>query len=169
MPCHQLFTRAEPATAAQIAALEQALGATLPADFRAHLLRYGGGERVPFYEYDGLNVDAILSRWQGLEELRESGTFAKAKPHELSQGPREVQFQWWHRGWVPFAEDGGGNLYCVDLDPDLNGRRGQVIAWEMHSGPVGPYAGSFADFLGKYVERLESGDYRGEGTSIVRD
>ncbi|WAS99180.1 ankyrin repeat domain-containing protein [Nannocystis punicea] len=168
VPCHPSLQEAGPAEAARIEALEQALAAALPADFRAHLLRLGGRPRVPFYAYECLDVEAILSRWQELERSRKGGRFAAAEPLELDRDAEEVQCQWWHRGWVPFAQDGGGNLYCVDLDPGPSGRRGQVIQWETHRGPVRPLARSFVDFLAEYLDRLESGDCRWDGTAFVR-
>nr|WP_275902415.1 SMI1/KNR4 family protein [Myxococcus eversor] len=151
-----------PATEARVAALEKALGAELPSDFRAFLLRFGGGTPpgkpgVSIAEYAVLPVERILSRWEGLRDLVQKGTFKKATPHELSKSQKKVKWTWWHPGWVPFVEDGGGNLKCVDLEPGPEGTRGQVIGWEIRGGPLRPYAPSMEEFLEHYLEDLETG------------
>lgn len=155
--CHENLARAGGASPELLLELQRTLEQELPPEFHAYLQLHGNGDRVNFYEYDGLPVERMLARWRGLEELRKDGTFATATPRELSREAEQVQWQWWHPGWLPFAQDGGGNLYCIDLDPGPAGRRGQVIAWEMHSGPVGPLARSFEAFLDKYLERLRAG------------
>jgi ankyrin repeat protein len=153
--------RSRPATPAKVAALEEALETELPADFRAFLLRFGGGapsgRGMSIAEYDVLHVEQILRRWKGLGKLREEGVFAEAVPHELSEDQKQVAWTWWHPGWIPFAQDGGGNLYCVDLAPGPRGDRGQVIGWEMHGGPLRPRAASLEAFFGAYLEKLMDG------------
>ncbi|NTX51038.1 ankyrin repeat domain-containing protein [Myxococcus sp. CA039A] len=151
-----------PSTEARVVALEKALGTPLPLDFRAFLLRFGGGAPagtpgLSVSEYEVLPVDQILSTWKGLRKLVEKGTFKKAEPHELSKSQKDVKWTWWHPGWVPFAQDGGGNLKCVDLDPGPEGKRGQVIGWEIRGGPLSPYAPSMDAFFEHYLEGLETG------------
>ncbi|HYO71462.1 MAG TPA: SMI1/KNR4 family protein [Archangium sp.] len=94
-------------------------------------------------------MEQLLSGWKGLGELRDEGVFAKAKPHELSRKQEEVIWTSWHPGWVPFAQEGGGNLYCMDLEPGPEGTRGQVIGWELHGGPLRPRAASLEEFFGQ--------------------
>ncbi len=31
--------------------------------------------------------------------------------------------------WFPFAYDGGGNFFAVDMAPDINGTAGQIISF----------------------------------------
>lgn len=157
--CHENLVKARGASVQRIAKLERAIGRRLPGDLRAHLRMFGGRGKVDFREYDGMTVEQILERWQGLEQLRRDGTFKTAKPHELSKEADEVRFAWWHGGWIPFAEDSGGNLLCVDLDPGPRGRSGQVLGWEIHGGPVGPRAPSFDAFLRDYADQLEAGKH----------
>lgn len=155
---HTFVATARGAAPNHIARLERALGTRLPADFHAYLRRFGASSRLPLREYTALPAAQILERWRDLEDLRKQGIFKKAEPHELSKDREEIRWTWWHHGWLPFAEDGGGNLYCIDLDPGPRGRRGQVIGWELHGGPIGPRARSFDIFLDDYAEQLESGD-----------
>lgn len=155
-PCHEAIGRARGASPDAIAALEAAVGAPVPADLRAYWLRYGGDDGMPWREYEGLGVDHALADWRTSSELTAAGTFADAEPHEIEDGER-IRYTWWDAGWIPFARDGGGNLYCVDVAPGPAGHWGQVIAWEVHGGPAGPLATSLESFLRAYVAEIESG------------
>jgi cell wall assembly regulator SMI1 len=44
----------------------------------------------------------------------DDGTFRDGREPDDTSG-RVFQPVWWHRGWVPFAEDGGGNLVQVSM------------------------------------------------------
>jgi cell wall assembly regulator SMI1 len=153
------MAEAKGASPEDIRALEAKLDASLPADFRAYLLLFGERDpgrsgRVKFYEYTSLSVAEIASHWEDLEKLRNEGAFADVTPHELDEDDSEVKWTWWHRGWIPFAQDGGGNLFCVDVDPGARGNRGQIIGWEAHGGPVGPRARDFDALLDRYYEQM---------------
>ncbi|WP_342378558.1 ankyrin repeat domain-containing protein [Myxococcus stipitatus] len=156
------LANARPATTAQVDTLEKNLGMELPLELRAFLLRFGGrtkpGHRpMSIAEYDVLPVAQVLERWKGLRGLVEEGAFKKARPHELPKDQQEVKWTWWHPGWVPLAADSGGNLYCVDLDPGPQGKRGQVIQWEIHGGPLRLGTDSLEEFFEHYLSRLERG------------
>ncbi|MFI6284726.1 ankyrin repeat domain-containing protein [Streptomyces sp. NPDC051018] len=148
-----------PADPAEVAELEAAVGARLPADFHAYLRLFGRSGGLDIFEYEGLSVKGILSTWRGLSDLHSQGTFNDRTPHGMLPGEDDMQAVWWHPGWVPFASDGGGNLYCIDLAPPRPGARGQVIEWEIQAGPYGPRASSFEEYLQDYRDKLLSGRY----------
>jgi cell wall assembly regulator SMI1 len=75
----------------------------------------------------------------------------------------------WHTGWIPIAEDGCGNLYCVDLAPGPAGRVGQVIKWENAGGPFASSSTDLAELLERYATALESGRHRYESDSGTYD
>ncbi|NMO17238.1 hypothetical protein HPC49_22840 [Pyxidicoccus fallax] len=173
-PYAEDLRKAQRATPQQLAALEQALGTGLPLDLRAFLLRFGGGGPNPpgdagIFEYSGMTVDRILSAWKGLAELRKQGAFEKATPHELPESDKSLEWTWWHPGWVPFASDSGGNLYCVDLAPGPEGTRGQVFKWESHDGPLPPIRESLQEFFEWYLEQLEEGRCTFDGGTLFRN
>ncbi|MER7792796.1 SMI1/KNR4 family protein [Streptomyces sp. NPDC097640] len=143
----RLSSRRGAADLAAIAELEAAVGERLPADFRSYLRFFGGSAGLDVFEYDGMSVPNILSRWRGLTDLLAKGTFDSAEPHELDPDNGSVRYRWWHPGWIPFAQDSGGNLHCIDLAPERDGVRGQVFSWENHGGPLGVRAQSFEQFL----------------------
>ncbi|QRN97642.1 ankyrin repeat domain-containing protein [Archangium violaceum] len=173
-PYAEASRKAQRAAPKQLAALERALGTGLPPDLRAFLLRFGGGGSHPpgdagVFEYSGMSVDLILSEWKGLAKLRKQGVFEKATPHELPKSDQTLQWTWWHPGWVPFARDSGGNLYCVDLAPGPEGTRGQVFKWESHDGPLPPIRESLQEFFEWYLEQLEEGRFTFDGETLFRD
>ena len=109
------------ADAAGIAAAEAALGVRLPASVRAYLRLFGATAGIGIAEYEGLSLDRALHHWRMLEELRAEGAFATWPPRETTPGNGFVQFTWWHPGWLPFAMDSAGNLFCIDLAPAQRG------------------------------------------------
>jgi len=147
------------ADAAGIAAAEAAIGARLPASVRAYLRLFGATAGIGIAEYDGLSLDRALDHWRMLEKLRAEGTFAAWPPRETTPGNGFVQFTWWHPGWLPFAMDGAGNLFCIDLAPAERGTVGQVISWEKHAGPTGPIRPTIEDYLRRYLDRMREGEY----------
>ncbi|MFD1538753.1 ankyrin repeat domain-containing protein [Nonomuraea guangzhouensis] len=156
-PDHTSLVRARGAAdPAAVAGLEAAIGEPLPSDFRAYLRLFGGCGGLDHYEYAGMSVERMLSRWQSLKDTHDQGIFDDRVPHELDPANGCVRCVWWHPGWLPFAEDSGGNLLCVDLAPAPNGSRGQVIQWEIHGGPYGPRAWSFEDHLREHRDTLIS-------------
>lgn len=148
-----------------VAELEAAIGEPLPTDFRSYLRLFGETGGVDLREYDGMQVPEILSTWRGLTEHLAEGSFNHAEPHELHPDDRCVRYRWWHPGWIPFAQDGGGNLHCVDLAPDRDGVRGQVISWEIRGGPLGVRAPSIEQFLMTYRRNL-AGTGDGFGNAV---
>ncbi|MFG1960030.1 ankyrin repeat domain-containing protein [Nonomuraea sp. NPDC049028] len=156
-PDHASLVKARGAAdPAAVAELQAAIGEPLPADFLAYLRLFGGHGGLPYYEYEGMSVEQMLSRWRSLKELHDQGIFDDLEPRELDPVEGYVRYVWWHPGWIPFAEDSGGNLFCIDLAPDDIGRRGQVIQWEIHGGPFGPQAQSFEDHLRGHHDVLVS-------------
>ena len=93
-------------------------------------------------------------------------------PRELERDTG-IKFQWWNTGWVPVAQDSGGNLVMVDLCPDLEsgGVVGQVIGWEAAMGPVGPFCrGGLVEYLtGELVDRLRAGAGAGDAEVVWCD
>jgi hypothetical protein len=124
---------------------------------RAH---FAGGFAHPartFREYALLDLPQARERWLGLNELVDEGAFKTYEPRALAEDDDQIQFVWWSRGFIPIAEDGGGNLICVDLDPGPGGIRGQVIQWEMTEGPFGPVDEGLGVYLADYRNALETG------------
>jgi len=144
-----------PANRKALDALAKALGQPLPPELVAMWQVQDG---LPIFEYEGLGASEAKQRRAGLEKLRKKGTFTNHEVFEQS-APR-IQAVKWHAGWIPIAEDGCGNLYCLDLAPGPAGQVGQVIRWEVAGGPFAGSSIDLAKFLERYATALESGRFK---------
>ncbi|RKR93037.1 cell wall assembly regulator SMI1 [Micromonospora pisi] len=110
----------------QIAAAEAKLGYRLPPDLRAmYALADGGGtidgwNRYPLTELIGMyeiTSAPAESSWPGVWNR----VILDADPADT------IRRASGHPGWIPIADDSGGNFLVVDLAPARHGRPGQVI------------------------------------------
>lgn len=132
-----------PASETAIVRAETDIGFRLPDDLRALYLRADGQNRsyeidnpapgmivTPFfggYEFVPLaKAMAEYCAWEGVLDEWPSDQDAHAFI-TLRAGDPPVAREYWRRGWFPFAVDGGGNAYAVDLSPPPGGTYGQVI------------------------------------------
>jgi cell wall assembly regulator SMI1 len=148
--------------------LQAKLGMRLPADF-AQSVRVHDGQKT---DADGLFplADAVLGalpsfrllslteiarEWSMMKELHDIGEFSnrRAKPS------RGIRREWWDTGWLPIAEDGGGDYFCLDLAPGKGGTAGQVIVFFHDSEERPRIAKSFAAWLEKLAKGVASGKY----------
>jgi cell wall assembly regulator SMI1 len=147
-------TLAGPATDQQIEELEAAIGQTLPGDLRSSL-KVHDGQRDPTrcHAFCGegmlLSVAEIADRWKMVTEIDEENRFSAAP----GQGP------WWKASCIPFT-DADGNMLCVDMDPSLGSRRGEVVC-HVHDSEIERGLGaSYETWLSSLVKRLEAGRFR---------
>lgn len=155
-PCFEAFTEgASPLTEDDRDQLEGVVG-RIPGDFAAYQLLAHGYCRMSFFEYSSLDIEHIVEVHRNLSERFAS---SDEPPPRLPEDSG-VHASWWRQGWVPFAEDGGGNLICIDLDPAPGGKRGQVFYWDSLAGPRPPVASSFLEFFESYAADLVGGGYR---------
>src|SRR6476660_10167222 len=113
-----------PATEKEIAELESALGVSLPCDYVACLKVHNGQGNSAGGLFDNsefLSTSAILDQWKVWKELLDSGEF-----NDYKSEPQEgIKDDWWNARWIPFTHNGGGDHYCIDLDPSARGSMGQ--------------------------------------------
>jgi cell wall assembly regulator SMI1 len=147
-------TLAEPATDQQIEKLEAAIGLTLPRDLRLSL-KVHDGQRDPTrcHAFCGegmlLSVAEIADRWKMITEIDEENRFSAAP----GQGP------WWKASCIPFT-DADGNMLCVDMDPALGSRMGEVVCHVHDSQIERGLSASYAAWLSSLVKLLEAGRFR---------
>jgi internalin A len=70
-----------------------------------------------------------------------------------------IKEQYCNDGWIAISEDGGGNHFGIDLDPDTKGIVGQVINFgrdEETKYVIAPNLSSFFDFI---LENIRKGNY----------
>ena len=151
-----------PASLEALAAAEKEIGFALPEDLRALYLKANGQKDpfeiedprpgtlvMPFFGgYDFVPLDRALSEyrnWKGVFEERGDDfndliTVRAGDP---------VHREYWRPGWFPFAVDGGGNAYAVDLSPAPGGAYGQVIL----IGPDEDERRVLAPSLGEFLQK----------------
>jgi cell wall assembly regulator SMI1 len=61
--------------------------------------------------------------------------------------------------WIPFADDQSGNHLGIDLDPDVDGQEGQVIAFGRDENRKRLVAQSFEAFIDIFIGQLEGGNF----------
>jgi cell wall assembly regulator SMI1 len=97
-------------------------------------------------------------------ELLDDGDFAGDKP----KAARGVRREAWNKKWVPFAANGGGDCWCLDLAPAAGGTRGQLIYVSHEMAPREVLAKSFREWLSAFADSLDRGEYRyEEGEGLV--
>jgi cell wall assembly regulator SMI1 len=134
------------ATDEDIATLEKAFGGPVPKDLAESLKMHNG--RASIDRYALMPVKSIISSFEDSPA---------GKPEDPDR-EKKVKAVAWSKGWLPFAEDSGGNRFCIDLDPGDNGKVGQVIRWELalrSAGPT-PYA-SFGAWLDAFRKDAQAG------------
>ena len=119
---------------AEIAACEAELSNTFPPDLRSRYLIHDGQKAEAeglfpegFAELDCefvlLPLDEVIKEWNTWNRLHNAGEFKK----QTALPDAGIRSDWWNAKWVPFASDGGGDSFCIDLAPAEGGVSGQVI------------------------------------------
>lgn len=139
------------ASDAAIEALEKKIGHKLPADYVASLARHDGAANLSSYVYQ--DSKSVAASWEAMRETPTEGREIDAPEAKV------IKPVWWNKAWVPFAEDSGGNLLCLDLDPGPKGKKGQVLVFEMSMGPGPEGHASFGEWLADYRDGLKAGRF----------
>lgn len=134
-----------PASGEAIRAAEEEMGSSFPEALTA-LYRIGNGQIDPFKagppppdyrfaplfgSYDFNPIERMVGEWRTWQQVRadfdDKGWAGMHRFVTLRPGDPPVHREYWRPGWLPFATDGGGNSYALDMDPPVGGRVGQVI------------------------------------------
>ncbi len=147
---------AAPATEADLLRLHLAARHSLSPSL-VDLYRYCDGERWRDDQTIGMFFDYLfIGTKEAVKEiaaLRQAAAFWQDSMDELdlrSDPPGAVQRQVYTDGWFPFAYDGGGNFFAVDMAPDVNGVAGQIISFgrdESVNCQLAPDMQTFLEFV----------------------
>ncbi len=155
-----------PALDAQITQLNAQFNIQLPAEYCSFLTK--ADIKVVIEDgYDFIAVERIeyqlnkMNRW--LDEGKLNGLIDNidGDPSPLMKNV------WWNKKWVPIAEDGGGNLLCIDLDSGEKGTSGQIIGFDLASGPYPTQYKSFGEFLTQQLAFAQSGQLKGSSDGTL--
>jgi cell wall assembly regulator SMI1 len=134
-----------------VEAFESQVGLSLPPTYRA-LLEWRNGQRPNCFE-------ALQFNW-GFLSL-ESVAGAKHTLDDMLGSDFEDP-KWWRAGWVPFLDNGGGDLLCMDMTAEDGGVPGQLSQfWHDEEDRSIEYP-SIDRWLQVFVESLEAGIWREE-------
>lgn len=142
----------EPASAAELAALEKTLGRPVPAEVASWLLWHNGqGDE---------DVGSLVAAFNVMSTDDIAAEFAE-RQKGASDGP-------WESAWVPLLDDFQGNLVCIDTSrtghPVIETWRGHEAAVEAAPSLLAWVRQLTADFeAGLYVEDSERGEYIKKG------
>lgn len=150
------------ATAKQLEAAQAALGLELPEDVRESYRVHNGSDEAGFFPsneaagYYLMTLSEAVQDWKRWKSLAEAGEFERVRP----KADKGIRGDWWNAAWVPFASNGGGDHYCIDLAPAAGGKKGQVITMDHESGEHKLLGDSLRQWLGRFANDLEDGRYR---------
>lgn len=106
-------------------------------------------------DYTYITYSHSLSLWRDMNRYMKEGIF-DGRTVDPGHGDL-IKCEWWNPGWIPFAEDSGGNLLCVDNSPGPKGVKGQIIRFETDFGPGSTEFESLAAWLEDYAAMLSVG------------
>lgn len=141
--------------------LEKTFRLHLPKDVRQSYLVHNGCDLWSFPWGNMLAVESIWEKWVmyfgGNEDLRKNYGMECYTLSTIGPMKKEV----WNLHWIPLFDSGGPEtILCVDLDPAVGGRVGQMICVGLESMEGRVVAGSFTELFANYVNDLEAGRYK---------
>ncbi|MBI5431252.1 MAG: SMI1/KNR4 family protein [Planctomycetes bacterium] len=137
-----LFTDSGPTlTASDILSLEMELGAILPAEYRAFLLRTNGGRPKPNA------IDVPEAPWRATPVRVFFGVRPNHPANSLVAN-RDLYRSRLHDGLIPIATDSFGNPVCIETRPAT---RGRIVLIDRQGSKLVEYplARSLTEFLRK--------------------
>lgn len=164
---HILQSLEPPATVGQITETEDFLGVKFPDIVRASYAIHNGQSdiAIPLMgEWKLLSLKVIAKQWKVQSTLLAKGSFGTAKGSPI--GP--AKDDWYNARWIPLAYNGGGDFICLDLDPAAGGTSGQMLSWWHVDDKRERLASDFSQWLARFAEDLEKGEYRLEDEVLVR-
>ncbi|MCP2336703.1 SMI1/KNR4 family protein [Actinomadura rupiterrae] len=124
------------ATDEEIAAAEARLGMPLPDELKAvyRVTRARWSDFNGDYEAMTRHADAVRAELYSLDSLRIADAASRDAPWQfaateaaVTRPDSAVQGLPGSPGWLAFGENGGGDVYAIDLTPGPAGRLGQII------------------------------------------
>ena len=145
-----------PATDEAIAAAEEALGLSLPEDYKEYLRIHNGQSDVatfveaaliPVGEIAGKRLDLLSLVDEDNEDIDNEEVDDEVKPVYFSEG------------WVPIGCSARGrDFLCIDYDPTPKGTIGQIIVFVVDFDERSVVAKNFGDLLDEFLKQAEEGE-----------
>ncbi len=143
----------------------KAFGRRLPKDYLVSIAIHDGNASLNEFTY--LPLRSVLEIWEAMNESEAAGEFGERTID--APEAKVVKPVWWHKGLIPFAQDGAGNLLCIDLDPGPKGSNGQITRFERNMGPAATEHRSFGGWLTAYRDAVRAGEFKIGRDQYLRD
>lgn len=143
----------------------KAFGRRLPKDYLVSIALHDGNASLNEFTY--LPLRSVLEIWEAMNESEAAGEFGERTID--APEAKVVKPVWWHKGLIPFAQDGAGNLLCIDLDPGPKGSNGQITRFERNMGPAPTEHRSFGGWLTAYRDAVRAGEFKIGRDQYLRD
>jgi cell wall assembly regulator SMI1 len=147
------------ATDAELDALEQQTGLTLPEAFRT-LYRWHDGQEVLAgfaFGLDFMPLNAVSDIWELWWGTVRDSPESDIRYESVSHPVNAIQNRYSSPRWLGFLNDGGGNYVGLDFAPGPAGTPGQVMTFGRDETEKCVLADSLDAFLREYLSRLEAG------------
>ena len=133
-----------PATDAELRELEAQAGHALPPAFKA-LLKWRNGQPADTTDtFHPLTNEMFASSASMLATMREMNELAKFG---------DITPESWSKAWLPFMDDGGGDLSCLDL------KTGRVVSRNHETQEVRQTHASLEEWLKELVAELSTNNF----------
>ncbi|WP_428229666.1 SMI1/KNR4 family protein [Flavobacterium sp.] len=144
--------------------LEKLVNQTLPKSYTDLLKVYNGEKEIlgVMAGFGFLEIEDIKSQWDFF--LISAG---QGEPDSIYQKDK-IKNELYSVKRIPFAHDGSGNFLCIDYDPNIQGKSGQILYLPAGDPePISVIADDFDEFLcflidAVITERLKLTDERDE-------
>ncbi|HAA87369.1 MAG: SMI1/KNR4 family protein [Verrucomicrobiota bacterium] len=124
----------------EVEALEEFIGQELPTDYRDFVVMHNGQSQESnpgfFDMFSLMPIDLVQESWEELEGLRDDAGEDETCPGD----------------WLPFAEDGSGDMLCVELE---SGSISKYVSNDENE----EIADSFESWLADIHAALKNGEY----------
>lgn len=159
---HLLTYLAPAATIQDIEDVESKLNIKFSEGFKEFYMIHNGQineSECIIYEQTILSLKRIVNEWQAWTGLLNRGEFIYDGDPLKSNPDDGVKNDWWNAKWIPVTSNGGGDNFCIDMDPDVSGRVGQIISMWHDAGWRELKGSSFENWISQYANDLKQGKY----------
>ena len=132
------------ATEQDIISLEKLTNQILPSTYIDLLKRYNGEKEIlgVMAGFGFLEIEDVKTQWDFFKIAA-----GQAQPDFIYQ-KNKIKNELYSVKRIPFAHDGSGNFLCIDYDPDIEGKPGQILYLPTGDPePVSVIADDFDEFL----------------------
>lgn len=153
------------ATENDFSKLEKIINKDIPIELKDFYRIHNGQQQTNLAFFDGdrlLSLEGIIQEWQNWynvipeieqQDIKDYGCIIRSSPE------KGIKNDWWNKSWIPITSNGCGDCYCIDLDPDAEGKYGQIIRMWHDDALRELVAGSFRDWIEKYILDLQANKY----------